>query len=98
MRLSERVLHVRRLLRAAEQGQPTGGAEAAGGELPERLVLVGRGLRKTEPLRPAAAPSAPDRPALPQGRPSSGFPAPAATMKRAERPVKRGSLCAYPQP
>ena len=42
----KRLLHVRLLLRPAEQGQPAGGAEAAGGELPLRLVSVRCGLRE----------------------------------------------------
>jgi hypothetical protein len=50
-RLPKRLLHVRLLLRPAEQGQPAGGAEAAGGELPLRLVSVRCGLREIQSLR-----------------------------------------------
>ena len=38
------------LLRADQPGQPAGGGEAGGGELPLRLVPIRRGLRAAKPL------------------------------------------------
>ena len=64
-RLPERLLHVRRLLHSAQQGQPAGGAQAAGGELPLRLVWIGRGLREAQSL---------SGPPVRQGAPSSPRP------------------------
>ena len=55
-RLSERVLPVGQLLHPDEPRQPTGGPQAAGSELPLRLVCERRGMREAEPLSGPSAP------------------------------------------